>query len=251
MPWMEDAAAAHLMMQQLARSEGLGLADQVVYNQIHLVDSLRLHRLSRQSCQWVGSRWIGARPGYLTPMHSDPQRTWCWLWPKSGHHSLIRLRWFCNVGHERVITCICSMLALQQILPHLRLSVINIGGDINNPDVSPWSVVFQLPIEDVCEMFTLKLPPDLWADMISCINTITKGTRGRLYLAHSMNLWGPVTSQSLRDSIIVWRRVPRDYIEITLCWQWRTHIWTVREQQLPTSGDISLFFIAFLWYLYL
>ena len=62
---------------------------------------------------------------------------------------------------------------------------------------------------------------------------------------------------SLRDLIIVAVGVPtvegcpRDYKEITLFWQWRRQARTAREKTIPTSGEISLFIIAFLWYLYL
>jgi len=44
---------------------------------------------------------------------------------------------------------------------------------------------------------------------------------------------------------------PRDYKEITLFRQWRRQARTARDKMIPTSGEISLFIIAFLWYLYL
>jgi len=42
------------------------------------------------------------------------------------------------------------------------------------------------------------------------------------------------------------RREPRDYKEIALFQQWKRQAGTAREKTIPTSGEISLFIIAFL-----
>jgi hypothetical protein len=41
-------------------------------------------------------------------------------------------------------------------------------------------------------------------------------------------------------------RLPRDYKEITLFWEWRETTSSSRKITIPTSGEISLFIIAYL-----
>jgi len=53
--------------------------------------------------------------------------------------------------------------------------------------------IFHLPIHMGCNRSKLKVCFDLSADTRLCMNTITRGIRGFLYLPHSMNVRGKDT----------------------------------------------------------
>jgi len=84
--------------------------------------------------------------------------------------------------------------------------------------------------------------------MISCMNMITKGMRGHLYQAHSMNVRCTDTRLSLRNSIIVWRGF-RGTIPRSCCSRNERGVrnWVRRNEDNPyQQRNILIYYCVFL-----